>query len=346
MTTYDDRRLWPGTVPPASGSPDRRPGSVRRTTNVDLVRPEGFTGPLVIAGSGRDLVTLGGGDVAVGAVASSEVVLDYLGGRLIQSAAVAAKPVSVGLDVLVGTRVGSGFRRMLAELMPGLAASHSLTHLLLDELTPGTLISGSALAREGSIKLAGNGPMAKMPLDICAGWVADGAMTVAIAETGIPLLGWGPPAPTLERADDPLSWHEMAPLPARSMRRRRLIDLGPGRDSSGSGDLLAQVRFRDSYWEPDGTETVVHEYGLTLAVDPASWLITAAEAVPGPLPAPECPSAAASADRLIGVRVDDLRDLVRAEFTGTSTCTHLNDVFRSLADLAHLWSLVPAVPVA
>lgn len=297
----------------------------------------------MITGSGRDLVTLVGGDVAVGGVAATEVVLDYLGGRLIQSASGTGDPAAVDLRPLVGARVGSGFRRTLAELMPGLASSNSLTHLLLDELTPATLISGSTLAREGSIKLAGDGPMARMPLDICAGWVADGAMTVAIAETGIPLLGWGPPAPTLERTDDPLSWHDMVALPARSMRRRRLIDLGPSLNAAVPGELMAQVRFRDSYWEPDGTETVVHEYGLTLAVDPATWVITAADAIPGPLPAPECPTAAASADRLLGVQVHDLRDLVRVEFTGTSTCTHLNDVFRSLADLAHLWSLVPPI---
>ena len=337
MSIYDDRLLWPGTAPPSEGSPDRRPGSVRRTTNVDLVRPEGFTGPLVITGSGRDLVTQLDGQTIAAATATTEVTLDYVGGRLIQS--VTADPEPESLDALVGTRVGSGFRRILAELLPGLAASHSLVHLLLDELTPATLISGSTLAREGSIELASAGPMAKMPLDICAGWVTGGAMTAAISETGIPLLGLGPPAPALERGDDPSSWHGMAPLPPRSMRRRRLIDLGPA--TVGVPDLVAQVRFRDSYWEPDGVETVVHEYGLTLGVNPDTWLVTVAEAAPGPLPAPECPTAAASADRLVGLRVDDLRDLVRVEFTGTSTCTHLNDVFRSLADLAHLWALLP-----
>ncbi len=29
----------------------------------------------------------------------------------------------------------------------------------------------------------------------------------------------------------------------------------------------------------------------------------------------------------------DLRDRVRGEFVGTSTCTHLNDTLRSIADL-------------
>ncbi len=336
MTPYDDRRLWPGTVPPAAGSPDRQPGSVRRTTSIDLVRPDGASGPLLVSGAGRDLLTDPNGTGRVAAEAHTEIVMDYVGGRTLQS--LVSDPPVAGLEALVGRSVGSGFRRILAEALPDLAGTHAIVHLLLDELTPATLISGSTLVREGSGAVFGTAsPGMKMPLDICAGWVSGGAMTVAIAETGIPLLGWGPPAPRLDRADDPQAWHAMATLPPFSMRRRRMIDLAPGPDDAS---LLGQVRFRDSYWEADGTETVVHEYGLTFSVDRLAWTITAAEAVPGPLPAPECPSAAASAGRLVGERVDGLRDLVRAEFTGTSTCTHLNDVFRSLADVAHLGSLI------
>ena len=54
------------------------------------------------------------------------------------------------------------------------------------------------------------------------------------------------------------------------------------------------------------------------------------------LPWPECPAAAASASRLGGQPVANLRDVVRQEFTGITTCTHLNDLLRSLADVATL----------
>lgn len=333
MTAYDDRRLWPGTVPPVAGAPVRVAGSVRRTTNVDLVRPDGFAGPLVVRGRGRDLRT-GPDGVGVPVVtATVEVVVDYVGGRVVR--AVDADPRPPGLEALVGAPAGSGFRRTLAERLPALAASGSIVHLLLDDVTPGTLISGSALAREGLIRMAADGPAAQAPTDVCAGWQAGGSMFDALAETGVPLLGWGPPAPDLEPDDDPAAWHPMAALPPQSMRRRRLIDLQPVAESA---DLAVEVRYRDSYWEPDGTETVVHEYGLLAAVDPTTWTFTGAAATPGPLPAPECPSAAASAGRLVGLGVEGLRDVVRTEFTGTSTCTHLNDVFRSLADVAHLWA--------
>src|ERR1700720_543268 len=46
---------------------------------------------------------------------------------------------------------------------------------------------------------------------------------------------------------------------------------------------------------------------------------------PRVLPYPECPWAADSARRLEGMNVADLPALVKEQFTGTSTCTHLND---------------------
>src|SRR5438105_6145938 len=54
-------------------------------------------------------------------------------------------------------------------------------------------------------------------------------------------------------------------------------------------------KIRDSMVELDGTDTVVHEYGITAAVDPATRLVTAIEAVPHVLPGPDCPNAASSA---------------------------------------------------
>jgi hypothetical protein len=51
------------------------------------------------------------------------------------------------------------------------------------------------------------------------------------------------------------------------------------------------------------------------------------------LPWVECPGALASADRLTDMPVAELRDHVRREFKGTSTCTHLNDTLRSLGDV-------------
>jgi hypothetical protein len=342
MTAYDDRRLWPGTVPPAAGAPVRAAGSVRRTTSVDLVRPDGLVGPLVITGQGRDLATPEApAGAAPGAVvepvvvgeARTELVVAYTTDRTVTS--VEVTPPVAGIGSLLGVRAGSGFRRALAERLPDLVAGGSLVHLLLDETPPATLISGSAMARQGALRLAVDPTTPpRSPLGICAGWQAGGAMFDAIAETGLPLLGWGPPAPDLTPADDPWAWHELGELPPASMRRRRLLDVAPG----PHGTVAVVVRFRDSYWEPDGTETVVHEYRVAGVVDPDGWVVRELAATPGPLPAPECPSAAASVERLVGRSLVGVREVVRDEFVGTTTCTHLNDVVRSLADVPVLWA--------
>ncbi len=311
------------------GSPRRRAGSVRRTTSVDILRPDGPGGVLVLAGAGRDLATDPDGTPREVATGSTEVAIDYVGDRSITS--ISAAPSVAGLEDLVGVRAGSGFRRQLAEVGPELVASGSLVHLLLDEVTPTVLISGSSLAREGLVRVAADGDRSRLPFGICAGWQPGGAMEQAVVETGVPLLGWGPPAPDLVD-DDPLAWHPMADLPATSLRRRRRIDLW--RDGS---EVLADVRYRDSYWEHDGTETVVHEYGVEAAFDADAWTVTAASAVPGPLPAPECPAAASRASDLVGSSIDEVRPVVRDRFVGADSCTHLNDVLRSLADVRALW---------
>ena len=335
MTHHDDLRLWPGTRPPQAGTPKRRRGSIRRTTTVDMIRPDGLAGALLLVGQGRDLATGIDDRPYLVAAAATLVGIDPGPGRLITD--IRSEPAVEGLGGLVGTRSLSGFRRAVAETVPALVPG-SLEHLLLDDTTPAAHISGSVLTRAGLLRL--DDPQAKLPVDICAGWQAGGAMLAEIDQTGFPLLGWGPPAPSLENPDDDLAWHPLEPLAPTAMRRRRLIDLwrGVGPDGrSASAPLRVDVRFRDTYGDHDGTEIVVHEYAVSVKVDRETWLVLEATADAGPLPAPECPAAAASISRIVGREVSTLRDLVRHEFSGPSTCTHLNDVIRSLADVRTLW---------
>ena len=105
--------------------------------------------------------------------------------------------------------------------------------------------------------------------------------------------------------------------------------------------LLVDAMFRDTHRSAEGDETLVHEYTLEARVHAATLLVEAIEATPRALPWRECPEAAASPGRLVGRSVRDLRAVVRAEFHGISTCTHLNDLLRSLGDLA---TLVVALP--
>jgi hypothetical protein len=103
--------------------------------------------------------------------------------------------------------------------------------------------------------------------------------------------------------------------------------------------------FRDSHFDDDDVETVVHEWHVAAALDADSLTFTECEADMGPLPFGECPGAIASAGRLVGASVDGLRRGVRERFVGPSTCTHLNDTLRSFEDVRALLTRLRDVPV-
>ncbi len=157
-------------------------------------------------------------------------------------------------------------------------------------------------------------------------------MTSVRAGRGVPVT-IGPSAPPVEHdADiDPDGWHVIGPLGPGMMRRRRLVDVTVTPDA---WDVVAM--FRDTHADGDGGETVLHEYQVTASIDPRTRVFISCRAVPCVLPWVECPMAAASADRLCGQPVDDVRMIVRHHFQGVSTCTHLNDLLRSLGDVGAL----------
>jgi hypothetical protein len=101
--------------------------------------------------------------------------------------------------------------------------------------------------------------------------------------------------------------------------------------------------FRDSYVTEAGLETIVHEYTFTATVDARTRVVLASEAVARALPFQQCPEAAASAGRLPGTTLDDLRERVRADFVGATTCTHLNDMLRALEDVGALAGCIGAI---
>jgi hypothetical protein len=71
-------------------------------------------------------------------------------------------------------------------------------------------------------------------------------------------------------------------------------------------------------------------------------VIVESRATPRVLPWQECPGAVASAERIAGMTLSDLHFRVRQELSGTTTCTHLNDLLRSVADAEALIHLVKA----
>jgi hypothetical protein len=295
---------------------------MRRTSHIDMI----FTDAgLALRGAARDLWTDADGRAHVVAEGTVDAQLGH-------DRALASITVTPERDVsgLIGLPVAGGFRAAVDRVVPREPEEAAPLHLLLDELPVAALISGYALLYLGDLPqhAPGQGPALKS--DICAGWRHDGTMMVSVRATGQVPVPLGPIAPPDYSTADPAGWHAIGPLPVGAMRRRRLVEVGAG----DPAPIVAM--FRDTHVQPDGTEAVLHEYRYAGAVDLASSTVVASEATPQVLPWIECPEAAASATRLVGHAVDELRDLVRTDLRGTTTCTHLNDLLRSLGDVGPL----------
>ena len=331
-----------GPHDPVPSTPPRTPGSIRRTSSIDTTRPGGLDAPLALVDArGRDLLTGDdGGPIELEAI---EIRIEVE-----QPAAVIARiecrPTGdQGVAALVGRRIGGGFRDAAVAATPDHSGAASLRYLLLDDLPGANLVSGFALQHADTV--AGTERMSEgaraypdrilAQADICAGWGDDAVMLTTFRETGVLMTPLGPAAPALDDPDDRSAWHDMAVLPPHGMRRRRRIDVGP---TAADGTSAFETHFRDSHVDADGVETVVHEYVVRGRVEDARGSVVEVESEARVLPWFECPGALASAHRIVGVPLAELRRTIRTEFTGLSTCTHLNDTLRSLADLAPLVS--------
>jgi hypothetical protein len=308
---------------------------MRRTATIDMLRPEGLDGPLVLAARGRDAGTGADGGLRVAAEVTCRGVVDFVHGRTLTEVATDPGPTPEGL---LGARVSSGFRGLLDTVDPTMRDERNLLYLLLDDFPVATLVSGHATMAGRDIS-APPAPSTGRPAflsDQCSGFVTGGTIMTGLSEKGIPPTVTGPVAPPLTDPHDPDAWHPTADLPPQGMRRTRRIDVRPAHPGA---PVTVDAMFRDSYVRSDSTETVVHEYTLSAELDPDTGVVTACAATPRVLPWVECPVAAASAGRLVGQSLDGLRRRVRKEFGGISTCTHLNDMLRALEDVPVLLHL-------
>jgi hypothetical protein len=317
-----------GVHQPTTGTPPRQPGSVRRTTSIDMTRDPGSLDPVYLVGRGRDLRTRDDGTAEDLGTAGFRATVEMVA-RVVKS--VESTPAMPGASQLVGAPAMSGFRAAVDAAAPELRARRDLLYTLLDDIPVATLISGHALSASGV--LSNTGASGYLPVaNQCAGFVTGGLLMNSF-ESGDQAVVTGPVAPDLGDPGDPDSWHHMPALPLHGMRRRRRLDVYPTADPRCVG---VDAMFRDTYVRADGVETIIHEYTLTAAVDRATLTISEADAVARVLPWQECPGAIASARRINGMTLPELHFRVRKELTGIMSCTHLNDFLRSIADAAAL----------
>jgi hypothetical protein len=299
-----------------------------------MTRDEGSVDPVYLDGRARDLWTAADGSVTELGFATLSATVELMA-RAVRD--IEVTPPVDAIRRLAGAPAMSGFRAAADAVVPQLRQARDLRYTLLDDVPVATLISGHALSASnllGDVTKSGYLPVA----DQCAGFASDGQLLTSLKDGGT-VTPTGPVAPDLDHSDDRWAWHQVAALPRYAMRRRRRIDV----HEESAGRVGIDAMFRDTYVRGDGVETIIHEYTLDAVVDAETGIIVESRATPRVLPWQECPGAVASAGRITGMTLQDLHFRVRRELSGTSTCTHLNDVLRSVADAEALIRLVKEV---
>lgn len=316
---------------PGSAAPLRRPGSVRRTATLDFTWVGDLRSDVIMDGRGRDLLTRRDGSVETLAEAALELVTDER--RTIRS--IGSRPEVVGLQALVGASAMSGFRTLLAEAVAGDALPAGPLHQLLDDVPGASLVSGAAfrpfyelteyteLRREVSQRVV---------TDICTGYQRGSSALNPDGTMRWGQLNWHV-APSIERGDDRLGWHDLAPHPAgtASMRRAKRTDVW-----LEDGVIRIDAFYQDSALEPQGERLSIHEYTLTAEADLETTTLRSIRPVARVVPYRECPLATLHAPDLVGEPLAGLRRTVLERLAGPPGCTHLNDTMRAFADVPAL----------
>lgn len=311
---------------PSGPAPVRRPGSVRRTSTIDMRWPDGPGTQLRLTGRSRDLLTPTGESVPVVLAEDTMTVGVNSATRTIED--IATDPPRSAVAGMTGARGGGSSRAILAEVMPDEAESGTPLYLMLDDIAGASLVAGFAYSRwvprDQMLAAMGNAPRRNME-GICTGFqpgsgalMPDGSSmwNHQVQKVG-PLL----------REDDPIGWHALAEITEISMRRARRIDVT-------MGDVIEiDSMFQDSSTVPDGGRVAVHEYLVRATADPVTGELLSISADPRVLPYDECPLASLSVDRIVGTPLRELRAVVLEVFPGTAGCTHLNDAMRAMAEV-------------
>jgi hypothetical protein len=294
--------------------------------------PDGRDGAMLLRGAARDLYTHTEESAAVIAEARLTATIDA--GRTVSSLEVS--PGGDRVRPLIGVRGGGGFRAQLQEVLAADFAGGTPLYFLLDDVPAATLIGGfgwhlwpaDPASERRRLALGGRRDMS----DICSGFRADGR-PAAMSRQGLDLGHNLARAVELIDPADPLGWHEVPPPPgdAPCMRRRRRVDVIAEADC-----YRIDAMFRDAMWDPDGHETVVHEYSIEAAVAREGLALREVTATARVLPFAECPAAARNASLLQGQSLSRLRHSVLETLSGTACCTHLNDALRALGEVGTL----------
>ena len=302
---------------PQAQIPARIAGSIRRSSHIG-VQTSDDSPDIAVHGAVRDILTDRNGDGRIVGEASLDCVVAP--DRSVTS--ITSDPAETALSRLVGRVAHKGWRAAAREVVD----ADSPLSSLLDDVPIALLLSSYGALRQGSLDLPSVQPLMQRMRNLCAGWASD-ATPMRIIDAGEPMpLPGVVHIPDHDEAESLATEPRLPPVPGE-VRRIRRLDVVPGDPMSGN-TVQIHASFRDTWCDAEGVEGVLHEYVLTATLD-ADRRVASVEAEPRVLPYNECSLAAASPARLIGQRIEDVAAEVKAT-ANTTTCTHLDDLLRSL----------------
>lgn len=316
---------------PIGTSPPCKPQSVRRTMTLEFRWPDGPEGLSSLHGRARDIVCDDMGESRLLGEAAMTAALDR---RNIVS--IDLPTIAAAREALAGLNAGGELRKAFNALAPDQRKKGTLLHLMVDDMAGASLVSRwtpnfwHSLNRHGTTSTESPRRMEGLCIGFRPGSDAllpDGRRRSDSNVTPIP--------PLINRAD-PDGWHAMCDDPGMQFRRARRVDIW--RTENG---IAIECHFQDSSTHPSGGLRVgIHEYALTARITQAG-LIKDFAIRAGTLPFAACRAAPANIAVLEDTPVHELRENVARYLKGTSGCTHLNDVMRSLADVPVMTSALP-----
>lgn len=314
-------------------TPERRPGSVRRTLSIDVHWPAGDDTSCELIGRGRD--------ISSDAPDRAPAVLAEAGLRALlthrEVATLSLTPAIPGMAEITNVNAGGALRKAFAMRAPDERARGSITHMLIDDVGGTSLVAvwTPRFWRRRLDPASTQGDQNPIMAGMCIGFRAGGG---ALAANGRRKDAAPPcPAEALGHPLDPLGWHVLpGDLAKMNFRRARRTDIW-----RENGGLAVDAHFQDSASDPDGgARLCIHEYRVSAWVDAQGTLRDLDIAI-GTLPFPSCLAAPVNVAVLIDQPVATMREAVPLYLKGTAGCTHLNDVMRSLADVPALAAHLP-----
>lgn len=316
---------------PLGPAPLRRPQSLRRTSSVQAHGFESLHGPYLVVGHARDLYS--GDDVSsTDTVAADTLRADISAERLISS--IEASRCNDALGELVSVRLGGKVRKIMTQVIPEEVAQTTLLHLLLDDMVAASIISNAAPVAWGMVPdiIKSESAQKKSAYDrtgTCISFTPGSRTLLPNGQANSKDVARIPVDVPIENGD-PQAWHPWNKLEGPNQMRLRRMDLW-----KDGGMLQVDAGFQDSAaFSHTEQRMVFHEYGLQATIEPDSFIVQRINVQTGILPFMECLQSAATAQQMVGQSLLNFRRSVPAQLPGVAGCTHLNDVMRSLQDVA------------